>query len=38
MPFMNKNLVNTHRKRTRLRNNFLKNRIESVITSNEISV
>ena len=29
MPFMNKNLVNAHRKRTRLRNKFLKNRTES---------
>ena len=28
MPFMNKNLVNAQRKRTRLRNKFLKNRIE----------
>ena len=27
--FMNKNLVNAHRKRTRLRNKFLKNRTES---------
>ena len=26
---MNKNLVNAHRKRTRLRNKFLKNRTES---------
>ena len=41
MPFINKNLVNAHRKRTRLRNKFLKNRTESnrvsYITSNEIS-
>ena len=29
MPFMSKNLVNTHRKRTRLRNKFLKNRTET---------
>ena len=29
MPFMNKNLVNAHRKRTRLTNKFLKNRTES---------
>ena len=29
MPFMNKNLVNAHRKQTRLRNKFLKNRTES---------
>ena len=28
MPFINKNLVNAQRKRTRLRNKFLKNRIE----------
>ena len=29
MPFMNKNLVNAHRKRTRLRNKFFKNRPET---------
>ena len=29
MPFINKNLVNAHGKRTRLRNKFLKNRIET---------
>ena len=29
MPFMNKNLVNAHRKRTLLRNKSLKNRTES---------
>ena len=29
MPFMNKNLVNAHRIRTRLRNKFLKNRAKS---------
>ena len=29
MPFMNKNLINAHRKRTGLRNKFLKNRTES---------
>ena len=29
MPFINKNLVNGHRKRTRLRKKFLKNRTES---------
>ena len=29
MPFMNKNLVNAHKKQTRLRNKFLKNRTES---------
>ena len=29
MPFINKNVVNAHRKRTRLRNKFLKNRTES---------
>ena len=29
IPFMNKNLVNAHRKRTRLRKKFLKNRTES---------
>ena len=36
MPFMNKSLVNAHRKRTRLRIEQIL--IESVITSNEISV
>ena len=29
MPFMNKNVVNDHRKRTRLRNKFLTNRTET---------
>ena len=29
MPFKNKNLVNAHRKRTRLRNKFLKNKTET---------
>ena len=29
MPFINKNLINAHRKRTRLRNKFLKNRTET---------
>ena len=29
MPFMNKNLVNAHRKRTHFRNKFLKNRTKS---------
>ena len=29
MPFMNENLVHAHRKRTRLRNKFLKNRTKS---------
>ena len=29
MPFINKNLVNAHRKRNRLRNKFLKNRTKS---------
>ena len=29
MPFMNKNLVNAHRKRARLRYKFLKNRKET---------
>ena len=29
MPFMSKNLVNAHRKQTRLRNKFLKNRKET---------
>ena len=41
MPFMSKNLVNAHRKRTHLRNKFLKNRTEinrAVTTSNGISV
>ena len=29
MPFINKNLINAHRKRTRLKNKFLKNRTET---------
>ena len=29
MSFMNKNVVNAHRKRTHLRNKFLKNRAET---------
>ena len=38
MPFMNKNLVNAHRIRTRLTNKFVKDRTESVTRSNVISV
>ena len=41
MPLISEKLVNVHRKRTRLRNKFLKNKaetIDSVITSKEISV
>ena len=38
VPFMNTNVVNAYRKQTRMRNKFLKNRIETVTTSNAIPV